>query len=528
MPNMDRRSVLRLGVTGAVGAYAMNALGIPGASAESSAEAGSTVNVVEQGVSNTGAEDVRAAIQAVVKEFGGQHPIRFPRGRYRIGESGQSGSNRIVLPSGTRIECDPGAVFEVNAVDAQRGTAVFYASGTEGSKRVLTVPQPEGSQFITLPPEFRDAFKTGDLIGLESTRQAVEIVGYRDPGLGIGFCREIRQVSTVEGDVVHVDTPLEYTYLPEDNARFFRVTPVTDIALTGLRFESGPGVTPGVSHTYAIKLEKSLGVQLRDIELHNMTGGVILLDAYHAGVDGLLADGLPSVENSYGYGLAAAGSTTHLVANHLSGQGTRHIFTTLADERPGKEYWGGPMHVEVNDSTGTGGSDSYSVFDTHEFGRHIHFNNCTALGGGPKVCGYQMRAQHVVLNNCRAEGNGLHAVSLKSTSANVVIEGGEFAKAGYAGVNVRGRDHRIDGARVANSGQSGTASGGIDYAGSVDVHIKGCQLVDNFDRGLKDSGIDPSVRAFIEDCVALPSATQTMSIFRANDTTTLKDCEFGP
>lgn len=506
----------------------MNTIGFPWASANGYAEAGVSVNAVEHGVPNTGDEDARSAIQDVVKKYGAQRPILFPKGRYRIGHTGQSGTNRIVLPAGTHIECDPGAVFEVNAVDEQRGTAVFYASGTEGSKRALNTPQAEGTQSITLPAEFRDAFKAGDLVGLESTRVAVEMVGYKDPGLGIGYCREIRQVTGVEGDLAHLDTPLEYTYLPEDNARFYRITPVNDIVLSGMRFEAGPDVTPGVSHTYAIKVDKSLGVQLRDIEIHDMTGGVILLDAYRATVDGLLADGLPSVENSYGYGLAAAGSTTHLVANGLRGGGTRHIFTTLADERPGKEFWGGPMHVEVNDATGYGGPDSYSVFDTHEFGRHIHFNNCTALGGGSKVCGYQVRAQHVTLNNCRADGSGLHAVSLKSTSANVDIEGGEFANAGFAGVNVRGKNHRITGVHVHDNGQSGTASGGIDYAGSSDVHMKDCRLTDNFDRGFKDSGIDPSVRAYIEECVALPSTTQAIPIFRANDTTTLKDCQFGP
>lgn len=514
------------GATGAVGAYALNVLRPLTAAGDTEATDDSPIDAVAHGVPDNGTEDARAAIQKLVDEFGGKRTIRFSQGRYRIGTSGQTGSNRIVLPAGTHIDCDRGAVFEVNAVDAQRGTAAFYVGGTDGSKRALTQSIAEGSQTIVLPSEFRQAFSTGDLIGVESTGQAVEMVGYINPGLGIGYCREIRQVSHVEGDVVHLDTPLEYTYLTADDAKFFRVTPAADVVLAGMRFEPGPAVTPGVDHTYAIRIDKCLDVELRDIEVHNMTGGVVLLDAYRTTVNGLFADGLPSVENSYGYGLAAAGSTTHLEVNGLRGRDTRHVFTTLADERPGKRFWGGPMHVRVNGATGYGGENGYSVFDTHEFGRHIHFNDCIALGGGRKVCGYQVRAQHVVLNNCRADDNGLHAVSLKSTSSDVDINGGQFGYAGFAGINVRGKNHRIVGARVHHNGQSGTASGGIDYAGAVDLYLKDCQLVDNFDRGLKDSGVDPSLRTYIEGCVALPSATQTTPIFRANDTTTIKDCQF--
>lgn len=486
------------------------------AEAVESLRLGVPLNVVtEGGIDNTGATDVRAAIQALVTANAGVRPLLFPAGRYRIGATGQSGSNRISVPSNTYITCDEGAVFEINAADAQAGTAVFYAAGTDGVKADLTTNIVAGAQSITLPAGQASNYSRGDLVGVESLGLAGAYA------LGPFYRREIRMVMGVTGDVLRLDAPLEYAYATTDTAQFWKLTPVKNIVLDGMRFESGPGVTPGTTGAYPIKLIKVLNAHLRNVSVHNMIGGIALYDCYDGLLDDINIDGLPRFSDAFGYGVFAAGSTTNLTINNLRGRETRHVFTTIADMRgtdPNYTFWGGPMHVQINGGIGYGAVDGLSIWDTHDFGRHIHFNQTIAVGGGALVSGFQMRAQEVQLNNCRAIRCGLRGVVATDTSKNVHIIGGEYAYNGGTGITFNGEGGRAFGPRVHHNGSAGI---GLNATTAIDNAIIDALIFENAAYGILDAGASGSTRSLISNCHIPKSTAQTTAIANPSATSVI-------
>jgi hypothetical protein len=474
------------------------------------------LNVLNRGVAGDGVTDDLPAIQALVTAFGGTKTLRFPRGRYRLGTAGVTGPNRITLVSGTRIVCDPGAVFEVNQVDTQSQSAIFYAAGTDGTKTNMAANTAAGSLTITLPSGHGANFAYGDIIGIEAQTSA----GSHDAGPH--YVREIRKVMGVTGDVIRVDIALDYAYATSATAQFWKITPVKDLVLQGLRFEAGPGVTPGTDGSYAINLRKTLNARLADIELHHMIGGVRLHDAYDTSIDGLDGDSLPgyglstfTTIASYGYVLMLAASTTNVVVDRIRGRDCRHVVSTISDERPGSFFWGGPMFVEINNGIGFGAVDGFSIWDTHEFGRHINFNNCQAFGGGAAVTGFQMRGQDIQLNNCRALRCGLQGVAARKDSRNVQIIGGEYAYNASVGVALWGTDGHIVGARIHHNTSAGLT---VQAATAVDNRISNCKIYEN-QYGILDGNL--SVRTTIRDCDIPASATQTVAIVQPSATATI-------
>lgn len=477
------------------------------------------VNVLQHGVAANSSSSQTAAIQAVVDAYAGAHVLWFPAGRYRLGTAAVTGTNRVTLPSGTRLICDPGAVFEVNQIDTQSQSATFYASGTDGTKTNMTVNTAAGAQTLTLPTGQGANFAYGDIIGIE----ALTGVGTGTDGNPF-YAREIRKVMGVVGDVVRLDITLEYAYATSATAQFWKITPVKDIELRGMRFEAGPNVTPGTDGSYAINLRKSLNCRLVDIEMHHTIGGVRLHDAYDTEIAGFNADSLPGYGGteftaiaSFGYGLMIAGATTNLVVDRIRGRDCRHVVSTISDERAGtpSTFWGGPMFVQINNGIGFGAVDGYTIWDTHEFGRHIHFNNCQAIGGGAAVTGFQMRGQDIQLNNCRAVRCGLQGVAVRKDSKNVQVIGGEYAYNGSNGVLLIGANGHVDGARIHHNVAAGVS---VQAATAIDNRISNCPIYDN-QYGVLDGAL--STRTTIRNCDIPASATQTVAVVQPGATTNI-------
>ena len=471
------------------------------------------IDVLRYGVLGDGASDDRNAIQAIISTFGGLRPIYFPAGRYRIGTANTKGPNRITLPSGTHLSFAKGAVIEVNAADHQPGSAILFGGGTDGTKTRLTGPATVGQAFVALPAGETARLVAGDVVGFESDGSAGEF----DPGPW--RVREFHSITSINGDTVFLDNPLEYSYTVPDGAVFWKVETVKDITIDGAVFECGPGVNPDRDGTYSIRLTKVENFLLTNVTVRNMIGGIAIHDSYRGNVRDCTIDGLPRYGDAYGYGVHVGGSSAKINVDNLRGSGNRHLFTTLADVRGGT-FWGGPMYIKVNNGIGYGAPKGYSIWDTHEFGRHIEFNNCVAMEGGSAVSGFQMRAQDIVLNNCRAQANGLRAVVLTASSRRVHVNGGDFGSAGTQGIAAAGESHRIVGAHVHDC-----VGAGIALLNSKDVLIQGGSVINNL-YGLQDGGRDDpanttikaSVNAKIRDCIIPASAKQVVSI--ANLSTT--------
>lgn len=507
MAHYSRRQMLRSLAAGVTAAAAASGLSVGGLSRANGSPL-DKVSVLDHGVIGDGHIDDRSAIQDVIQKYGGLQPIVFPAGRYRIGTAGAVGPNRIVLPSGTHLNFEDGAVVEVNAVDHQTGTAVFYAGGSDGPKIDLGVEASAGLSSVKLPVGAGGGFQPGDIFGIESTGIAGDYAGG-----GPWYVRELREITAVDKDTVHLDAPLEYTYSPHEDAVFWKVHTVNNIAIHGATFECGPGVEAGTDGTYPVRITKAKNFSLNRIQLRSMIGGIAIHDGYHGEITNCLIDGLPRYIDSYGYGVHIAGGSSMVNIDNLRGFNNRHLFTTLADQR-GSTFWGGPMRIKINKGIGHGARDGYSVWDTHEFGRHIEFNYCLAVGGGEKVSGFQMRAQDVQLNSCTAIENGFRAVHLHNRSRRVTVHGGEFGKAGAQGLAIAGAHHRVVGAYIHDCGSSGVA-----LLNSEDVSLESCVIANN-STGIQDGGAETSsnapIRASdnarIQDCMIPFSETQTVSI----------------
>ena len=503
---IGRRQVLRAAAIG-VGAAATSGLASRCSGLAAAAPEGA-VNALENGVSGDGVTDDHEAIQNLIQAYGGKRPIAFPAGRYRLGTPSKSKTNRITMPSGTHLVFADEAVIEINAVDGQPGTAVFFAGGADGTKAPLSVEAVAGGQSVELPIGTGADFSVGDIIGLESNG----IAGEYEPA-GPWYVREFHEIMSTNSGTLHLDSPLEYSYLPTESAVFWKVNTINDIVIEGATFECGPGIQAGVDHTYPIRLSKVKNFTLDRLKIRKMTGGISIHDCYNGSIGDCSVDGLPSYETSFGYGVHIAGSSARIEIDNLRGSDNRHLFTTLADQRGGT-FWGGPMHVRVNNGVGRGAEHGYAVWDTHEFGRHIEFNNCLALGGGIRVTGFQIRAQDVSLNNCSAVNNGFRGVHLHDRSKRVSIHGGEFGHAGAQGIAIAGIDHQVVGSYI-----HGCRGAGVALINSEEPLIQGCSISNNA-YGLQDGGSETaadaplraSVNARIKDCVIPYSATQMVSI----------------
>lgn len=502
------------------------------------------INVLDHGVTGDGVTNDRPAINTVIATYAGQDTIVFPKGRYRLqatSTGGQAGLNQITLLSGTHLLAEPGAVFEINSPDTSVGTSLFQGVGTEEPKENLQAAVAAGTQIVMLPGDAVTTFVVGDLIGLRSKLDVTPDVPGRT---AVAKAREIRRVEYVEGNNLIVDAPFEYDYgLQSGDAsysQFWKINPIKNVVLEGMRFEPGPDVDPtsGDDTTYAIKLRCSLNCRLENIELHNMTGGVHLWDCYDTQIDGLIGDRLPKQDSeqgatSSGYVLALIGSTTNLIVDRLFGRECRHVVTTTGDISDGLN-WGGPMFVQINNAIGFAGSKGgTAVFDTHEHGRHIKFNNCMAVGGddaiGKIAAGFQIRAQYVELNNCTAVHLPSAGVQLQATCSNVTINGGEFAYNTLGGIVLRGSNNRIQGARIHHNFDSGIFG---PYNAAVNAIIQDCAIYENYGTGVTGYGIrlgstaEAATGTVVQGCY-IPKGTgtaQTYSIWSANNTTKITDC----
>jgi hypothetical protein len=475
--------------------------------------------VVQGGIDNSGSSDVRAAIQSLVDTYAGVRPIRFPRGEYRLGTT--TGSNAVVLPDGAHVIADPGAVFLVNARDNVGGRgASFFASGTRTDPVALTVDQPAFTPTVTLPTGAGAQFAVGDIIGIAS--DATDAY-------------QLNKVVSKSGDVIRLDSATDFAYLVADNAKFFKVTPVS-VVLEGLRFKAGPSVNFSLPAadiaTYAIRITRGDNCLLRDIYVENMTGSVVFDDVMDSRIDGLNVNRLPKQSGAEGYGLTLIGGCANIQVDGLRGRETRHLFTTIGVPQSVNPIAGGPRDIQINGAIGYGASaGGYAVFDTHSEGRRINFNQCIAVGQGfvsnaqDADSGFNIRAKHVVLNDCTAVNFPFRGVTVAETAQNVVISGRYYRN--NTGIALLGSDCVIlpDTQIFNNQGYGVVLSNSINSTVSGRIYNNGQSGAASI-AGILDDLSLPSLNARIVGAHIPKSSTQQFAAFRLSSSASVVNCDF--
>ncbi|WP_149361176.1 right-handed parallel beta-helix repeat-containing protein [Lolliginicoccus suaedae] len=383
--------------------------------------------------------------------------------------------------------------------------ALLNASGiTSGTKAPLDEDHGSGSSRIRIPGELRGSVAAGTVLAIEAR---VQTTGPATTGTSQqGWAFEMHQVDRVRGPFAYLDEPLIWNYPVAAGARAFIIQPVRDFTIEGIR------ITATDAHAQPIR-----GVLVReairptvDVSLLEAGGGVLILNSMHSTIRAQV-DTLPRYYDQFGYGVAVAGASAHATAE-VNGGGCRHLFTTLADERPGSsgganEQWGDPRHLVVRGS-GWAGADSLAVWDTHPYGYDITFDGCSTHGGGTNAAGFQVRNRNVALAQCSSTSAGNVAARLAPGEAsNARITGGSFTGAGRAGIGLAA-GCSIFGATIRGNGEAGV----IVNDESSQATVANCLIDGNAGFGIQDQSSGQHAGVVIEQNTIPYSDTQYLGV----------------
>jgi hypothetical protein len=381
-----------------------------------------------------------------------------------------NGIKRLLLPAGTfdyrsRWFLNMGAAVGLEVVGQGEATvfrhtggtadlAFIHATGTDDAKVATTVNIPAGSTSATFPSAVASTLSLGSCIGFESTLVVFDV----DNELGMAtYASELRKVAAISGTTVTFDGPTILPYNMADSAVVWKMNPVNGIKLRDFVITSSD---PLVNKWKGIQIMKATNVEVSGVTFRDAGGGLFLYDVLDGVVANVNAERLPNYSNYLGYGIAVGGRSANVVVDSPRGRGTRHIFTTLADDRSGV-LWGGPRNIVVRNGVGVAAPGSYSVWDTHPQAYDVTFENCNASGGvagSGDSCGFQVRGHKVRIINGVARNMGAGGIRHHTTADNLEIKGGEYSGCQTFGMTIN-KNSRVSGAWIHHNGTSGVLIG---------------------------------------------------------------------
>ncbi|GGC67166.1 right-handed parallel beta-helix repeat-containing protein [Hoyosella rhizosphaerae] len=383
--------------------------------------------------------------------------------------------------------------------------ALITARGALSSPRVpLEYSAEAGDQRVHVPTPLHGTVKPGTVIGLASR---VQTTGPSTVGTGQEvFATEIHIVTGISGLYAHIDEPLLWPYPVEADARMFVIDPVANFSIEEITITT----TSATDYPTFGLIVREAQNPIVDITLLNAGGGAGILNTIDAAVR-VQANTLPRSYDEFGYGLTIAGACARVSAE-ASGHDCRHVFTTLGESRPtsdgtGFEQWGDPRHITVTGS-GTGGTNSFAVYDTHPAGYDITFYNCSADGGGSDAAGFQIRNRNAKLSNCVSTNAGNVALRMAPGAASeVIINGGAYRGAARVGVGLA-EGTKIYSATISNNGEAGV----IIPNGADSATVSNCVIENNGQFGIQDQSSGNHSDVLIDRNRIPRSGTQTTGV----------------
>lgn len=328
--------------------------------------------------------------------------------------------------------------------------AFIHALGIDGPKVALTADIPAGSRSADLPSSVASTLSKGDIVGFESTLYAFDV---NDEAGMRGYASELRTVAAVNGTTVTFSGATIWPYNTSDAAVAWKMTPVNGIKLRDFVITSAD---PLLHKWKGIQIAKAKNVVISGVTFRDAGGGLFFYDVVGGKIADVKAERLPNYTNYFGYGVCVAGRSANILVDNLTGHGTRHVFTTLSDERAGV-HWGGPRNVRVRNGEGEAFPGSYAVWDTHPHGYDITFENCNASGGVAgqgDSCGFQIRSIKTQIINGIARNMGAAGIRHHTMADNLDVIGGEYSGCQAFGISLNANG-RVNGAWVHENGTSG-------------------------------------------------------------------------
>lgn len=471
------------------------------------------------------------------------HAGRFTNLDYgAVGDGATDDSDAIedALAAGGVVVGEPGAVYRVTraiplvsntifdlngATILQNGvvnsTGFFYAAGSQGSKVSFTSNQTSGSNAISLPTGegSAGAWAAGDLIVVESDDIDIDTSGTDT------FCKEMYKVKGVSGDTLYIDGALIRTYTTANSAKYSKATPKKNIFIKNFKATNeGDATYVG----YSIRFDFCENIKLENIHLYDCGGGIPLYDTYGFHIKDALIEDVTDFSGglvAYGYGIFPGSTACFGTIENYRAANLRHAFTTISEQRTGPTArYGSPRHIVVKNGFGTasniGGSDgSTAIWDTHEAGYDVVFENLVAMGGVSSLThGFQLRSPTKLIN-CTALYCGGRGVNSADGSAGTVVLGGEFGYNELCGLSTRA-GMQIIAANIHHN----QSTGGIALSGD-DVIVKDCTIHDNNSYGiLYSSGARPRIE---NNYIPFSTGVQTIGLHTFPATAVIRNNDFG-
>lgn len=400
-------------------------------------------------------EDATAALQGVLDE----NDVIFlpPHAVFRCTEALLFGSNKRIYGGGTFL-------IDADMAGNGHGNAFLYAEGEMDHTTGIALPGnvDAGAFSFDLPTGQGANWAKGDWIVIESTD------AYKTNPNTI-YPKEVRQVYEVVDDTVYLDAPLVWSYTTAGGAKYYRMTPVENILIENIRITN---TDPLTNRGYGIRLQHAVDVRVDKVDIYHSGGGLLLYGAHRFAVTDYQVHDLPlgrDLDNSsYGYGLTFDDTTSFGTVKGMVGGACRHVFSTVFEQRTGGLRLGGPQFCTIADSVGYGEVSGLSIWDTHDGGFDVTFDNVVGIGamsdgtfvatGAQAGHCFQMRMEHFNILNCRAYSCGDRGISIGTGSRYGNVQGGEVAYNALNGISI-GEACIIDGVHIHHNGQSGIACG---------------------------------------------------------------------
>lgn len=381
--------------------------------------------------------------------------VYIPPGNYLVGQITKSTSPKWI-----------GAGKGISKLNMKTGISGqgpwFNFQGSVGASHSLTANTGKNGTSVTLSTANSANYAAGDVVLLGSN--ALPEASGR-PGEYQGQTVEIDSVNTGTG-VLTLREPVVKAYNTADSAFVQKITPIVKPTIRGITFYNPNPLTNAV-----IQLRILYGREV-DTDTQHVQGdsmGIELSNCYRGYVKADcedLADDLSAYR--YGYGIAVASATSHLICV-INAKRCRHAFTTVGATSNTIVY-GEPNNIVV---TGIATGCTHAPFDTHPHGHNITFVGCNAIGN--RSYGFQLRCS----NNQIIGGISGHNSIGVQIADNAWSNGGWSINGLY--VHDTHRNYSLD----SEHGTTGGAAINLNpIAYNADGgHIEGCRF-ENIDRSI--------------------------------------------
>jgi len=445
--------------------------------------------------------------------------------------------NRIDLSAALAGLASPPPIILGSATIVQaRSTNIFYASATasESVKTALTVAVNAGDQTITLPAGAGASFQVGSWIAVQCLAGVFGL-----PGSNLGYPREIKQVLSISGDTLTVDSPYVFAYpitatpySSGNSAYYSKLAPLNAPEITGGKFRNPnlAGLEAGTSNGYLARWEQCHNVRMFDIQSDQMGGGILCVECMGVKITGDFNrhqyQNDPNNPGQYGapwgYGVGLVGCCRDGEID-ITGRACRHLYTTLGNNFTGANtpgsgggndpnspdgqwYIGGPMGIKVR-GVGEGDTLTPAVWDTHPYGWGHDFD-VTAIGG---QVGFQCRDLRTTGRIVASGQNGTSGVSTinGSVGSDLTVDVSGVIGPATKAVAIDGTDNTIRG-RIHDNSVLGVALSATATRPTVAAHI-----LNNANYGVQDLG---ATNPLILGCYIPKGTSQTVSVLNLGAT----------